>query len=510
MRCCRTPFVIAGFVTLGPASLSTAQVLDAAIDRAIADQKLPSAQVGVYAIDLRNGSVLASLRSAEPLIPASNMKLLTSGAALDVLGESFAFRTELILQGQTLVLRGSGDPSLGIPEVLDKSEPRMTVAEFLTRLAASVKEGGVTRIDSLVVDDTVFDRELIHPAWEPDDLTKAYAAPICGVNFHANVVTVYPSPSGAGRAPTVVLEPESPWIEVINRAKTANGKSGGSCWITRDPSREVLTLSGEVTRRVAIEAALHDPVRSAGRLLAGALLRAGVAVGPVPSSTNALSDAELGRLYAAVRPADSAHAPAQRRTLAVIATPIPEILRRCNADSSNLDAECLLKRLGHEVTRAPGSWANGASVIRMRLTERLGPEYAAEAVISDGSGLSRENRVSARTLARWLEAQAGGEHAAAYINSLASPGEGTLRRRFRAENVSLRLDLCAKSGSIEGVRCLSGYLVDPASGTPRIAFSILVNGLNGAQTQPALRLHERIVAELDSWAAGTAAAVDGG
>lgn len=481
------------------------QPLNAAIDRLVEEQRLTGAKVAVCAVDLESGVTLASLGDSEGLIPASNMKLLTSGAALTVLGEDFAFRTELVLSGTSLVIVGSGDPSLGDPRLLERSSPRMTVDEFLRRIGAAVSAAGVSDVAEVVVDNRVFDGQLVHPSWEPDDLVKAYAAPVCGVNFHGNVVTAYPSPSPSGGAPRVVFEPASPWIVVINKAKTG-GKSNTS-WILRDPTREVFTLFGEVSQRVAIDVALHDPARSMGRLLAAELLDAGVAVGRAAGDG---APGRLNRAYEAVRSARPGERFEKSRVLAVVSAPLVDVLRRCNADSSNLDAECLLKRIGHEVTGRPGSWENGASVLRMRLSEALGPEFAAETAISDGSGLSRHNRVSARTLARWLAAMASGPHQGTFVRSLASPGEGTLRRRFRDAN--LVNELYAKSGSIDGVRCLSGYVVAPESGR-RIAFSILVNGLKGGQTQGALKLHERIVGELDGWLTARAqpgAAVQGG
>jgi serine-type D-Ala-D-Ala carboxypeptidase/endopeptidase (penicillin-binding protein 4) len=487
------------------AGAARGQVLNAAVERLILDHKLGGATVAVCAMDLETGTTLASVRAREPMIPASNMKLLASGAALDVLGEQFAFRTELLSCGGSLVLRGSGDPSLGDTEALAQAKPRMTAAELLARLGAAVRDGGVPRVDAVIVDDRIFDRQFIHPSWDPNDLSKAYAAEVCGVNFHGNVVTAYPSPSprGTGYAPVIVLEPDSPWVEVVNKARTA-GKGNGSPWVTRDGSDDLLTLFGEVSQRVAIDVSVHDASRVAGRLLAAELLHAGVSVGGASAGAPGTKPSReaLSGAYAAVRAA----APDERlqggRVLAVVTTPLEDVLRLCNTDSENLYAECLLKRVGHEVTGQPGSWANGASVVRMRLAERLGPEFAAQTVIADGSGLSRDNRVSALTLARWLAEIGAGEHAAAFVESLASPGKGTLRRRFR--EVSLRNELFAKSGSIEGVRCLSGYVVG-ADGR-KVAFSLLVNGLKSGQNLAALKLHEGIVEEIDSWLGSAAAA----
>lgn len=488
---------------------AVAQPLNRAIEGLIGTHKLAGARVAVSVVDLHTGATLASTRPDEAMIPASNMKLLTSGAALEVLGGSFAFRTELLLSGDTVVIRGSGDPSLGDPAALERTEPRLGVADLLARLARAVREAGVTRVSRVVVDDRVFDRELVHPTWDRTDLVKSYAAEVSGVSFHGNFVSVFPAPalSGPGSPPAVAFEPEAPWIEFENKARTGD-KSGTSAWVLRSERGDVFTLFGEVSARVTIDVSIHDAPIHAGRLIAAALLDAGVSVGDAPAATGGRrpSTDQLRLAFPAVELAGDGELFDKTRTLAVVAAPLDDVMLRCNTDSRNLYAECLLKRVGHEVTREPGSWANGASVVRMKLAERLGPEFAAGAVVADGSGLSRDNRVSARTFTRWLAAMAESGHARAYLASLATPGQGTLRRRFRG--MSMQNDLYAKSGSIEGVRCLSGYVVNPKTDR-RVAFSILVNDLPSGQNGAALKLHEQVIGEIDQWLSAAAGVTAG-
>jgi len=160
-----------------------------------------------------------------------------------------------------------------------------------------------------------------------------------------------------------------------------------------------------------------------------------------------------------------------------------------------------LKRVGHEVTGEPGSWTNGASVLRMTIKEHLGAEFAASTVVADGSGMSRDDQVTPKTFTRWLEMlQKNPTFGEEFVSSLASPGDGTLRRRFN--DIKLHAVLRAKSGKLDGVRCLSGYLTDPLSGN-RVAFSIMVNGLKeGDQAIHSLQFHEDVVALCDRWLAG--------
>jgi serine-type D-Ala-D-Ala carboxypeptidase/endopeptidase (penicillin-binding protein 4) len=147
----------------------------------------------------------------------------------------------------------------------------------------------------------------------------------------------------------------------------------------------------------------------------------------------------------------------------------------------------------------------------MTLSQRLGAALASGVAIADGSGLSRENAVSPAALTKWLESL-GRETAIrdVYAASLATPGEGTLRERFKGTRV--RNKIYAKSGFINGVRTLSGYVVDPTSGR-RVAFSVMVNDITtDVQTLASKALHEDVVKLADKWLAdrADAAARQGG
>jgi D-alanyl-D-alanine carboxypeptidase/D-alanyl-D-alanine-endopeptidase (penicillin-binding protein 4) len=165
-------------------------------------------------------------------------------------------------------------------------------------------------------------------------------------------------------------------------------------------------------------------------------------------------------------------------------------------------AEALFKRLAAEITGSQGDWSSGAAVMRIVLQQLLegAPNVgvATDAVISDGSGMSRENQLTPRLLATWLQAMAETDMARNYIESLPVAGsDGTLRRRFRTEQPEL--EVRAKSGYLSGVSCLSGYILDDA-GTPRIAFAALVNDIpRKIPVRNAKRLHESVVLEAEDW-----------
>lgn len=438
---------------------------------------------GIAVVDLNTGTTIFSHLADRPLAPASNMKLLTSAAAVKILGPDFAFRTELRMTTDgRIVVVGSGDPALADPEVLGDRDPPESADEFLDSFADAVK---AKRINEIIIDDRIFDRELIHPDWPKDQLERWYCAPVQGVNVHANVIAFYPSPGDADTGPGAGMDPVAPWVELENRAKKIS-KGRNAVWVQRTESdnRFILRGSIRVPSQTPIEVSLHKPALFLGNLLADRLARSGVLVGDLPSPFKAV------RLAAPNESFEFTETP-----LAVNFTDLPEILHRVNYDSYNLYAECLLKRMGYEVTGEQGSWTNGSSVVRMLIAEKLGPEHAASTIIRDGSGLSRENRIRASTIAQWLRAMYhDDETRPALLNSLPT-AKSKLAQRFRFS--TLNNDLYAKTGTINRVRCLSGYIINHETGQGA-AFSVLVNGLaSGDAVANSKRLHREIVEAID-------------
>ena len=474
--------IAALLATLVFASAALGQALNSQIEILLAHAQLGESRVGVYVQDADTGEVLAAIHDAEPFMPASNMKLLTTGAALVVLGSQYEFRTTLERAGDTLVLRGSGDPALADPDLL--ASMGMGVEDILDGWVGAVRDSGPAPIEKVIVDARVFDREFVHPSWPKDQLNRWYAAEVAGLNFHTNVLSFYLARDEPGQPPRVTIEPAAPWLTVYNRARTVDDGQN-TVWVARPLTSNDMTIYGNLRQTLSepILVAVHDPPAFTGRLLARRLESAG-----------------LG--HPVVRVAGPGDEPPAGAQITAVRSTLKMIVRRCNVDSHNLYAEALLKTLGHEVTGRPGSFETGAAVLRMVLQDVLGDADTAPTIIADGSGLSRENRVSPRALGRWLAALANNHGVAdVFLGSLPVAGkEGTLARRFRNEAPKARV--LAKSGYIRGVSCLSGYLIDDETGR-RLVFSVLVNDIP-QRTVPISRvkeLHEAIVRVADGWLA---------
>lgn len=479
---------IGAAISLALASGALAQDLASEVQRLVASSKLNRARVGISVVDAENGSVLAAFHADEGFIPASNMKLLTSGAAFLVLGPNYSFKTELIRNGDRLILRGSGDPALADPDILKEMRPAINVEDVLGRLVGATQKAGVSSVSEIIIDDRVFDREYVHPAWSPNHLGQGYGAQVCGLNFHRNVLLAFPkaNPQGPGTPPVLSeLEPACSALTILNRAQTV-AENRSTLWLSRAAESNAFTLFGEVGPRISpsIEVPLHSNGEFFGRVIADRLQAAGASIA---------RDGDAPRVRLATKDEDLEGG----TVVAMITTPIEEVLDRCNTHSENLYAESLMKAMGHAITGEPGSWNNGTAVLRMMISEKISAEAAATTTISDGSGLSRQNVVSPQTFTKWLTVMSSAPGNTIFVQSLATPGKpGTLEKRFRT--VQLGNELRAKSGFINGVRTLSGYITHPQTGR-RLAFSVMVNDITGDDNRAALELHESVVKAADEW-----------
>jgi len=453
------------------------------VQRLLEAMALRKARVGVSIRD-DDGREVVSIAASEPLLPASNMKLLTTGLALQVLGPDFSFRTRLLRDGERLTVVGDGDPAFGDPDMLATmtfvdSEGReragLGIEGLLGLWVDAVRSTGMTRVQELVVDDRIFEREFVHPMWPKDQLNERYCAEVTGLNFHLNRLHLYPRPVPGGRPDISRVEPAVPFLEIRNRATSRTGKNDANAvWIARSPERNDLSVNGNVKQafEAPVPAVVHDMPSLFGEILADRLRRAGV---------------EVDR----VRLAQADEAPPRGSAVGpVFRTPLRTAIERANTDSDNLYAEALLKRAAAAAANRPGSWALGAEVLEQRLHRSLGADASGFAC-SDGSGLSRGNRVTAQGLSKWIDQLARRDDAEIFLDSLAVGGRsGTVRKRFRELDPATVTVRC-KTGYIAGVSTLSGVV---ESHGRRWSFSVLGNDLTEASAVAKVRqFQEQIV-----------------
>ena len=432
---------------------------------------LRGTKVSICVMDVRERDLLVEVHADRAMIPASNMKLVTTAAALDVLGEDFTFSTRLSLLGvneapagdglPALVVTGDGDPAFGSANVLE--DAGYSVQQMIGWWLDAVEDTGLDQFGQLVIDDRVFEfseDQRVHPTWPKGQLHLWYCAQVAGVNFFDNCFQVTASPTRNGQDANLAIYPFGRSL-IQTEMRLTTGRTDQWDIITRADSNRV-TFRGTLRNKQTKYVAMHDPALVFGELLKQELAKRSITVNEV------------------VRPEGDQRI-AEGKTLHKINTTLQAVLNRTNKDSMNLYAEALLKRIGFKSTGSPGTFENGASAVRGFLADHIDdPTLAASIQLADGSGMSRENKLSARALVEVLRVQATGDSFRPYLASLARPGKpGSLRKRLHEED-DLTAELYAKTGTINHVSALSGYLVYPDAGPDGnakvLAFSILING----------------------------------
>ncbi|RNL80647.1 D-alanyl-D-alanine carboxypeptidase/D-alanyl-D-alanine endopeptidase [Halostreptopolyspora alba] len=434
--------------------------LDALLD----SPELAGATSGVVVRSLDTGNLLYERNADTALTPASNMKLLTSAAALDVLGPDHTFETTVtadeeptsgVVEGD-LYLTGTGDPSL--------------TSDAFDALAAEVADSGVTEVaGDLLADDTYFDAQRLHPDWESADEPYYYAAQISALTVAANddldtgVVNVTATPGTHSGAPVDTrLEPAADNLSLSNEARTGPPDSETTVDVSRDPGTNQFTATGSLPAggpEYSTLRTVHEPTDHAAHLLADALEDNGVRVrGDVDRGTAPTGAAEL--------------AVAESAELSELLAPFMKL-------SNNGHAEILVKTMGHE-SAGEGTWAAGLAEMASAL-ERIGVELDAHE-LSDGSGLARSNQLTATTVASVLRTAPDEPWFTSWERSLPVAGAedrmtgGTLSGRMRG--TPAEGNVRAKTGTLTGVSALSGYVT--GAGGEDLAFAVLNNGFEGA------------------------------
>ena len=450
------------------------------IQAVLADKLLQKATVGVEIVRLGKSESetknVYQFEAQKPLTPASNLKLTTTSAALDKFGPDFKFRTTLALRDGNLILIGDGDPTLGDGEYLRRVG--WTTTTVFEHWADQLKKLNITSVRNVIVDDSVFDEDFLHPHWPADQIHRHYVAQVGGVNFNQNCVDFYILPTNPGARVGYGTEPKTHYVNVENSCITGQN----NIWLTRKSGSNDIILKGEAaqTGPSLQSVTIHDPPMYAATVLSETLASHGVQV------TGQVQRERTHR-------AEQQKSPGKYRLVAVHETPLTVALARANKDSVNLYAESLCKRLGFDASRQSGSWENGTAAVAAFLRHAGVPEDQFK--LDDGSGLSKQNVISPHALVRVLTYDFHGKNHEAFLNSLAVAGvDGTLDDRFRGTD--LRRRVFGKSGFVEGVSCLSGYL--KARDGQWYAFSIMMNGIPRLSNTGIKTLQERIVKALDA------------
>lgn len=410
--------------------------------------QLAGAIWGIDVVDDAGRSIYAR-HETTLLIPASNRKLFNAATVASCEGLDRQIATELWRDGDDLVIRGGGDPSLGGRWAFDRDA---VFEPFVTAL----HKKGITEVRDVIADVSLFDRVTIPGTWKVGNLGSDYAVPTDALAYNENVVGIVADHCAA---PVVVIDPSF----VPANANVVCGRGEPS---VRSDSANAIAVIGSMPEHFQTLAGIGDPALYAAQALRDVLQHDGIRV--------------TGKTTVNATPRSW-----QERIAVIESPPLWQLLSVVLKPSQNLYAEMLFKGLSAQ----PASYEASEDIERRFLTSEVGVVNSDFRFV-DGSGLSPDDLVTPRaivTLLRWMNDPS---RRAIWWMMLARPGdEGTLRRRLLPFADRMR----GKTGSISGVNALSGILNMPDGG--HRYFSIIVNH-NAGDSSEALKAIDAIVGEI--------------
>ena len=436
------------------------------IAHAFLEAQIPLSAVSAYVQEIGEAQPLVSHQPAKPMNPASTMKLVTTFAGLELLGPDYRWKTEAyaagaivdgVLEGD-LVLKGYGDP-------------KITIEQFQALIASLRATGLATIRGDLVLDRSYFAAPAHDPAAFDAEPLRPYNVGPDALLVNFNSVRFVFAPNAAGDAAEVRIEPPLAAVAVhgtprliagvcddwrsalgasfANHADHADASFGG----------RYASACGERDWYVALLDHSHYAHAMFARFWsdAGGRFAGGVREGKAPPGATPIATLQSPPLYDAVRD--------------------------INKLSNNVMARQLFLTLATSAHAPPATTARAADAVRRWLAKRK--LAFPELVLENGSGLSRRERIAARSMAQLLLAADASRVRADYASSLAvAATDGTVRKRFANDEVADQALL--KTGTLEGVRALAGYVL--GHGSKRYVVVCFVNHANAAHAQRALDL----------------------
>jgi D-alanyl-D-alanine carboxypeptidase/D-alanyl-D-alanine-endopeptidase (penicillin-binding protein 4) len=447
----------------------------------------PALEPGFFAVkivSLDTGQVVFEENANKFVRPASNMKLYTVAAAFDRLTPDFHFVTsvyakEKVTDGQVkgdLIVYGRGDPSIAA---------RFNNGDYfkgINDLADRVVAAGVKRVKGdLVGDESYFNGAPLGSGWEWEDLTWSYGAQVSALTINDNAIDLNIKPGLSVGAPVSIVTgpPAASFMTIVNRATTSPKGSKSDLRIYRGLGTNALEVSGTLPLGDAGfpgGVAIPDPALAFVSMLRDALIQRGVKIDGRVRTVNSRSGSSIVPAGSTLVPGAAPTPPAPIEIASLPSPPFNSIAAQTLKPSQNQYTELILRTLGR--TQPPA--ANDG---RVRDDEELGLEIVKsflrqagvadnDVSLNDGSGLSRNDLISANTTVQLLTYMSKHKYFAQFRDALPVAGvDGTLRTRMRG--TPAEGNVRAKTGSLSSVASLSGYVT--TAGGERLVFSMMLN-----------------------------------
>ncbi len=411
-------------------SLSITAVNAASINDALKDSDINNSAVSISVRDVESGKIVYELNSKKPMNPASTLKVVTLASSLDELGLNYEFTTALYKNTDNeLVLKLGADPFL--------------TSSGLKTLFKTAKDKNIIQPKLIKVDDTILDKTEWGEGWQWDDDLNPLMPKFSSYNIDKNLLTVAVAPTALGAPAEIKLTKFYP--TTFMNLVTSGEDSPLILSRNNSIAPDVLTLEGSVSKQVEISFPINYPKRYFMLRLEDAVRSAKIDYyGGIPPTVM-----QSENIYLVEK----------------ISTPISSAIKAILHDSDNLVAETVFKLAGGNYSGKSGS-ANSAVELLLKYCEKINVNSEDIRVV-DGSGVSKNNLVTADFMTNFLAAQYRND--AEYKNYLASAGEGTLQNRM----LYLGDKLKAKTGTLADVSAITGYIT--ANSGKVLAFDIMVN-----------------------------------
>ena len=442
----------------------------------------PALEPGFFAVkivSLDSGLVIYEQSANKFTRPASNMKLYTVAAALDRLTPDYHFMTSVYAKEKPedgkikgdLIVYGRGDPSLAA---------RFNDGDYfkgINDLADRIVTAGVKRVKGdLVGDESWFNGAPLGSGWEWDDLQWSYGAPVSALTVNDNAIDLTVKPAERVGMPVVITSgPPATFMTIANRAITGPRGSKSDLNIYRGVGANAIEITGSLPlgdNGFSGGVAIPDPALAFVTMLREALVKRGVKIDGRVRTVDVRSGASIvPSTLAVITPGFPSPAPPVE-IAGIQSPPFSSIASHTLKPSQNLYTEIILRTLGKLTSVSSSQTDEEAGLIVVRNFLRQAGANERDLALNDGSGLSRNDMITANATVQLLTYMSKHKYFAQFRDALPIAGvDGTLRTRMRG--TPAEGNLRAKTGSLSSVASLSGYVTTAAG--EHLVFSMMLN-----------------------------------
>ncbi|MEO8433333.1 MAG: D-alanyl-D-alanine carboxypeptidase/D-alanyl-D-alanine-endopeptidase [Pyrinomonadaceae bacterium] len=482
------PATAAGQSTNAPKTLAE---LRARIEEVMRRPELAPGMFAVKVASLDTGQILFSENADKLLRPASNMKIYTVAAALDRLTTDYRFVTSVYagekpdksgtIKGN-LIIYGRGDPSIAAR--FNNGDYTKGINDLADRIVAA----GVKRVKGdLVGDESYFNGPPLGGGWEWEDLQWWYGAEVSALTINDNALDLFVKPGSKVGAPCLITTgPPAPFVSISNRTRTSPAGGKSELTVYRALGSNVLEIGGNLpldNKGYAGFVAVPDPALVFASMLRASLAQRGVAFTGRTRTVNGRSTPSLVQTQnnLAAQPADAKASSSQPllEIASLQSPPLNIIAAQTLKPSQNLYTELILRTLGKGPGANPKQTSEQAGLEVVKGFLQQAGVNSDELVLSDGSGLSRNDMITASASLQLLTYMSRHRYADVFREALPIAGvDGTLSNRMK--NTPAMGNVRAKTGTLSSVASLSGYVTTAAG--ERLVFSMMLNNYADVST----------------------------